>query len=183
MVRGYVSKIDGSVQYYGIVPAKREPTNVDANIKPALVLTLHGAGVEGIGQAACFTPKSNLITVAPTNRRPFGFDWEDWGRMDAIEVLQLAEEEFQTDPRRTYLTGHSMGGHGTWNVGVNFPGRFATLGPSAGWASVVAIAWCCSISARRGAARRVPGAARDFVRCGTGGSASADSMSAPPSTA
>ena len=21
--------------------------------------------------------------VAPTNRRPFGFDWQDWGRLDA----------------------------------------------------------------------------------------------------
>ena len=28
-----------------------------------------------------------------------------------------------TDPRRTYLTGHSMGGHGTWHLGVTFPDR------------------------------------------------------------
>jgi hypothetical protein len=28
-----------------------------------------------------------------------------------------------------------MGGHGTWQFGVLFPGRFATLGPSAGWAT------------------------------------------------
>lgn len=153
--RTFLSKIDGSVQYYGIVPAKREPTNVDVNgkpdatdnkagttppAKPALVLTLHGAGVEGIGQAACFTPKSNLITVAPTNRRPFGFDWEDWGRMDAMEVLQLVEEQFQTDPRRTYLTGHSMGGHGTWYIGANYPTRFAAIGPSAGWISMFSYA-------------------------------------------
>jgi hypothetical protein len=44
-------------------------------------------------------------------------------------------EVFGADPTRVYLTGHSMGGHGTWNVGVHNPGRFATLGPSAGWSS------------------------------------------------
>jgi hypothetical protein len=28
-----------------------------------------------------------------------------------------------------------MGGHGTWQFGVHFPGRFAVVGPSAGWSS------------------------------------------------
>ena len=74
--------------------------------------------------------------VAPTNRRRFGFDWEDWGRRDAIEVLDLARRAFGTDPSRTYLTGHSMGGHGTWHLGVTFPERFAAIAPSAGWISM-----------------------------------------------
>ncbi|MBW3625407.1 MAG: prolyl oligopeptidase family serine peptidase, partial [Armatimonadetes bacterium] len=39
------------------------------------------------------------------------------------------------DPERIYLTGHSMGGHGTWQVGATYPDRFAALGPSAGWIS------------------------------------------------
>jgi S-formylglutathione hydrolase FrmB len=30
------------------------------------------------------------------------------------------------------LTGHSMGGHGTWHLGVHDAGRFAVIGPSAG---------------------------------------------------
>ena len=37
---------------------------------------------------------------------------------------------------RTYLTGHSMGGHGTWHLGVTFPDRFAAIAPSAGWISM-----------------------------------------------
>jgi hypothetical protein len=28
-----------------------------------------------------------------------------------------------------------MGGHGTWQIGVHFPDRFAAIGPSAGWIS------------------------------------------------
>ena len=77
-----------------------------------------------------------MFVVAPTNRRPYGFDWEDWGRLDAIEVLELAQRTFETDPQQTYLTGHSMGGHGTWHLGVTFPDRFAAIAPSAGWISM-----------------------------------------------
>ena len=38
-------------------------------------------------------------------------------------------------PARVYLTGHSMGGHGAWILGAQFPGAFAAVGPSAGWIS------------------------------------------------
>jgi pimeloyl-ACP methyl ester carboxylesterase len=129
--RTFLSGIDGSVQYYAVIPAQRK----DGDAQPGLVLTLHGAAVEATGQAACYAPKSWCHVVAPTNRRPFGFDWEDWGRLDAMEVLDLAAEELRTDPLRTYLTGHSMGGHGTWHLGVTFPDRFAAIAPSAGWVS------------------------------------------------
>jgi pimeloyl-ACP methyl ester carboxylesterase len=131
--RTFVSAIDGSVQYYALVPAKKE---AGSETRPALVLTLHGAAVEAIGQAACYAPRPGMYIVAPTNRRPFGFDWEDWGRLDALEVLDLVQKQLDTDPRRTYLTGHSMGGHGTWHVGATYPDRFAAIGPSAGWISM-----------------------------------------------
>jgi hypothetical protein len=130
------SEIDGSVQYYGLVPAREPQGKALGATRPGLVLTLHGAAVEGIGQAEAYAPKSDLHLVAPTNRRPYGFDWEDWGRLDAIEVLDLAQRSLRTDPRRTYLTGHSMGGHGTWHLGVTFPDRFAAIAPSAGWVSM-----------------------------------------------
>lgn len=127
--RTFVSGIDGSVQYYGVNPASRPGPGA------ALVLTLHGASVEAIGQADAYGPKSWAHLVAPTNRRPYGFDWEDWGRLDTLEVLEHARKALQTDPRRTYLTGHSMGGHGAWHVGATFPDRFAAIAPSAGWIS------------------------------------------------
>ena len=138
--RTFRSTIDGSVQYYGLVPARPERGNAGdegkAPGRPGLVLTLHGASVEAIGQAEAYAGKPGLHIVAPTNRRPYGFDWEDWGRLDALEVLERAQEELQTDPRRTYLTGHSMGGHGAWHLGVTFPDRFAVVAPSAGWISM-----------------------------------------------
>ena len=142
--RTFLSAIDNSVQYYGVVPPAPQTnnensaatsTNAQPGKPPALILSLHGAGVEGEGQANVYSQKPNTYIIAPTNRRNFGFDWEDWGRWDALEVLEQAQQRFQTDPKRTYITGHSMGGHGTWHIGTLFPDRFAALGPSAGWIS------------------------------------------------
>ncbi|RYG32281.1 alpha/beta hydrolase, partial [bacterium] len=82
-----------------------------------------------------YSAKNWTNLVAPTNRRPYGYDWEDWGRLDAMEVLDLANAEYKPDPARIYLTGHSMGGHGTWHLGVLYPDRFGAIAPSAGWAS------------------------------------------------
>lgn len=126
----FISSIDGSVQYYSIVPS----TGNNQNTK-ALFLSLHGASVEAVNQAAAYSPKDWGILVAPTNRRPYGFDWEDWGRMDALEVLNIVREKYRPDPGRLYLTGHSMGGHGTWHFGVTYPGFWAAIAPSAGWYS------------------------------------------------
>ncbi len=163
--RTFLSRIDDSVQYYAVVPAaprasepsastrEASPTSPsdapaaeaarDINAAPALILSLHGASVEARGQAAAYTQKDWAWVIAPTNRRPFGFDWEDWGRRDAIEVLDLAlrgeavrdasGERVNFDSARVYLTGHSMGGHGTWQIGARYAGRFAAIAPSAGW--------------------------------------------------
>jgi poly(3-hydroxybutyrate) depolymerase len=128
--RTFLSRVDRSAQYFGVVPpAPGGPA------RKALVLALHGAGVEGIGHAQAYSARDWTYVVAPTNRRPFGFDWEAFGRLDAMEVLDVATRAFAPDPTRIYLTGHSMGGHGTWQLGVHFPGRFAAIGPSAGWGS------------------------------------------------
>ncbi len=150
--RTFISKIDGSVQYYAVNPMIPKPDpgksagvgmgaqlgqriGISEQTPPALFLSLHGASVEAIGQADAYSPKSWGHIVCPTNRRPYGFDWEDWGRLDAMEVLTNAAFDLKTDPKRTYLTGHSMGGHGTWQVGATFPDQFAAIGPSAGWIS------------------------------------------------
>lgn len=130
--RTFVSGIDGSVQYYAVNPCNNQ---TPGDQKPAMFLSLHGAGVEALGQAQAYSSKSWGHIVCPTNRRPFGFDWEDWGRIDAMEVLAHASKLLGTDPTLQFLTGHSMGGHGTWQLGALLPDRFAAIGPSAGWIS------------------------------------------------
>ncbi|MBN2132384.1 MAG: prolyl oligopeptidase family serine peptidase [Sedimentisphaerales bacterium] len=128
----FVSEIDGSIQYFSLLPAG--PVSPD-DPPPAIVLSCHGAGVEAHGQAGAYSPKRWFHIVAPTNRRPYGYDWEDFGRGDAMEVLDLAGKSLKHDPSRIYVTGHSMGGHGAWHLGVTYPDRFAAVGPSAGWLS------------------------------------------------
>ncbi len=127
----FLSSIDGSVQYFAVLP----PKDYDPGKTYALILSLHGAGVEAQGQVEAYTKKDWAFIVSPTNRRPFGFDWQDWGRLDFLEVLSEAKKRFLIDENRIYLTGHSMGGHGTWHIGLHFPDLFAAIAPSAGWTS------------------------------------------------
>jgi len=129
----FTSDIDGSTQYYSVVPPKGYTG--DNSAPPALVLSLHGASVEAPSQAGSYAAKDGIVIACPTNRRPFGFDWEDWGRVDGLEVLEHARTQFATDRLRQYVTGHSMGGHGAWQFGVLFPDQFAVVAPSAGWLS------------------------------------------------
>ena len=127
----FKSSIDGSVQYYSVVPP-RGP----ANGKPkALFFSLHGADVIATNQANSYYPKTWGYIVCPTNGGPYGYDWENWGRLNALQVLHLAKSTLNIDPNRIYLTGHSMGGHGTWIIGAQYPDQFAAIGPSSGWIS------------------------------------------------
>jgi hypothetical protein len=75
----FVSNIDGSIQYYSVAPQAGAPAKGGA-----FFLSVHGAGVQAIGQARAYKPKDWDVLVAPTNRRPRGFNWEDWGRLDAL---------------------------------------------------------------------------------------------------
>ncbi len=133
--RTFISEIDGSVQYYSVQPGK-----INSGNKPALFLSVHGAGVQARGQAGSYKPKDWGHVIAPTNRRPYGFAWEDWGRIDALEVLELGRELFNPDPSKIYLTGHSMGGHGTWYLGATYPDKFAAIAPCAGYPDLMGYA-------------------------------------------
>lgn len=50
---------------------------------------------------------------------------------DVLSVLDLIRKEFNVDERRTYLMGHSMGGAGTFHLGVKH---------AANWAAIAAVA-------------------------------------------
>jgi len=128
----YLSAIDSSCQYHAVL----YPKDYDPARRYALILSLHGAGVEASGQADAYKPKDWAFVVAATNRRPFGFDWQDWGRLDAIEALNHVLADLPVDRDRVLLSGHSMGGHGTWHVGLTHSDRFAAAAPEAGWPDI-----------------------------------------------
>ncbi len=130
--RTFRSRVDGSVQYYAVLPPAGER---EEDAATGLVLSAHGAGVHAKNQAGSYAAKPDFWIVAPTNRRSFGFDWQDWGRIDAYEVLADALARTGVDRSRVYVTGHSMGGHGAWHLAANDPDGFAAVAPSAGWQS------------------------------------------------
>lgn len=54
---------------------------------------------------------------------------------DAAAVMGLLDDvrvRLRVDPSRVILTGLSMGGYGTWDIGVRWPERFAGLVPICG---------------------------------------------------
>ena len=78
----------------------------------------------------------DMIVVAPHGRGSCDYMWiaED----DVLAVIEEAERDYRIDPDRVYVTGYSMGGTGSWNMAVRFPGRFAASYPVAGNADISA---------------------------------------------
>ena len=50
---------------------------------------------------------------------------------DVMNVLALVRKDFTIDEKRIYLMGHSMGGGGTWHLGLKHPDVWAGLAPIA----------------------------------------------------
>ena len=126
----FVSRHDESVQSF----AYRVPANVDSGSGPwKLVVSLHGANVPAINQAGANNSRQDTYVVAPAARGPVNYDHEDLGRLDDLEAMDVMMKRYDIDEEYVYLSGHSMGGHGTWHLGLTHSDRFAAVGPSAGW--------------------------------------------------
>ena len=55
----------------------------------------------------------------------------DLSELDVMNVLAMTLEGYNIDRDRIYLAGHSMGGGGTWHIGIKYPDIWAGLGPVA----------------------------------------------------
>ncbi len=54
---------------------------------------------------------------------------------DALLVLDYVIERHRIDPARVYLTGHSSGGIGVWNLAEAYPNKWAAVAPVASFIS------------------------------------------------
>jgi predicted peptidase len=75
------------------------------------------------------------LIVCPKGRGPASM-YVGAAERDVLDVLKEVRSEFNIDPGRIYLMGHSMGGYGTWSVAMNNPDLFAALAPIAGGGNV-----------------------------------------------
>lgn len=139
-VRGFRSAVDGSVQPYGIVV----PAGLDSAKPSRLDVVLHGSrSATGLGElqfiathdmgdtGSAGASSNQFIEVHPMGRlgeNAYRFE----GETDVDEAIEAVCREHRIDRARIVLRGSSLGGVGTWQLGLKRPGHFAAIGPAAG---------------------------------------------------
>lgn len=136
-LRGFVSRIDGSIQPYGVVL----PAGFDPQKTYPLHLFLHGRGVTEVSflqqmepapnSNAAKAPEVSFIELHPFGRANNGWRWA--GETDVFEALEQVKKQYRIDPNRVVLRGFSMGGHGSWHIGVHYPSLWSAVSPGAGF--------------------------------------------------
>ncbi len=139
VLRAYRSQIDGTAQPYGVT----YPLDYgkDPKRKWRVDVVLHGRN-------ATLTEVAFLKTHNGSKKVPADQDWVQidifgrgnnayrWaGETDVLEVMRsLSHAEMDhLDSRRFVLRGFSMGGAGTWHLGLRHPGLWCVMGPGAGF--------------------------------------------------
>jgi hypothetical protein len=137
VVRGYISKIDKSVQPYGlVVPPSYSPkaphrwrldtwfmgrteTNTQVNFL-----------AERERSPGQFTPR-DAIVLHPYGR--FCNANKLAGEVDTLEALDAVKHNYPIDENRILMRGFSMGGASAWHFGGHFGGLWAAVAPGAGF--------------------------------------------------
>ncbi len=138
---GYRSRIDGSVQPYGlVVPAgwKADPA------KPVrLDVWLHGRGekvsevafmYQRMHQVGEFSPPNTLV-LHPYGRYCNAFKFA--GEIDVLEAIENVKRLYPIDDVRIAIRGFSMGGAGCWQLAVHYPQLWAAANPGAGFSETM----------------------------------------------
>lgn len=134
VVRGYRSRIDGSVQPYGVVIPEDRPAQGGR-----LDVWLHGRS-DVLTELAFISPQlgkskapppPKLITLNIYGR--FCNAYKFAGETDLLEAMEHAIGEYKISRDHVALRGFSMGGAGAWHVGAQHVGLFAAITPGAGF--------------------------------------------------
>ena len=138
VVRGYLSKIDGSVQPYGlVVPASFQP---DGPHRFRLDVWCHGRGetlselnfIDGRQTSPGeFTPRDAFV-IHPYGR--FCNANKLAGEIDLFEAIDDVKQHYPIDENRMVMRGFSMGGAACWQFAVHYPSVWAAAAPGAGFA-------------------------------------------------
>jgi predicted peptidase len=141
VVRGYLSKIDGSVQPYGLViPTSYHAPKLQEWKKYRLDVWLHGRGDkltelafldQRSRQPGEFTPADTFV-LHPYGRYCNAFKFA--GEVDVFEAMDHCKAHYRIDDKRQVIRGFSMGGAGCWHLAVHHPGVWAAAAPGAGFA-------------------------------------------------
>jgi dienelactone hydrolase len=137
VVRGYRSKIDGSVQPVGLViPDSYDP---DGSARHRVDFWFHGRGEvmselafmnQRHTQKGQFAP-ADTIVIHPYGR--YNNASKLAGEVDAYEALDMLRANHRVDEDRITVRGFSMGGASAWHFAAHNPTAFAAANPGAGF--------------------------------------------------
>lgn len=88
-----------------------------------------GPGAPPPGAAPGAAPGAGPAAAAAAG--PSNAQIEKWSEQDVMNVLDMMRKEFNVDPKRIYLTGHSMGGAGALFLGSKHAHIWAAIAPVA----------------------------------------------------
>ncbi len=137
VVRGYISRIDHTVQPYGLVVPKTYAFN--HSLPTRCDLWFHGRGEtlseanfiwDRMKNAGRYTPE-HTIMLHPYGRYSNAFKFA--GEVDVLEALEDAQERYRIDEDRISVRGFSMGGAACWQFAVHYPDRWFAANPGAGF--------------------------------------------------
>jgi dienelactone hydrolase len=134
VVRGYKSKIDGSVQPYGMVI----PDNYAGSLM-RLDFWCHGRG-ETLSELAFLKDRrANVGQIPATNRLVLHLYGRYCcankfaGEVDLWEAYAHARKSYNIDDDRLFIRGFSMGGAAVWQFGAHYTDRWCAISPGAGF--------------------------------------------------
>ena len=133
----YNDDIDGSTQFCRAYL----PADYSANKPWPLILSLHGYNPANPEYVDWWRVEQRHHAIAETKPtiviEPHGrgnAQYLGFGDRDVMRCLDEAKRRFSVDADRVYLTGESMGGHGTWAIATRHPDVFAAVAPVfGGW--------------------------------------------------
>ena len=135
-VRGYYSKIDGSVQPYALTLP--EQIDRESNKRYPLFVKLHGRSATRTEVRFIHDHDNKPVPDGQTwvqldvfGRGNNAYRWS--GETDVFEAIEDAKRRVRIDTRRITLWGFSMGGAGSWHLGLHHPSMWASVGPGAGF--------------------------------------------------
>jgi predicted esterase len=131
----YRSSFDGHLVPYRVYL----PTGYSSSKTYPLVVLLHGAGGDETDFVEAYRglwPKlaeeRGYILASVNGRGPLsGYSKESGGEQDVLDVMEMVKQRYSVDAAKVYLGGHSMGGGGTWKIGLAYQDKFAGFIPIA----------------------------------------------------